>query len=170
MPKKGFAPIIVILLVLAAVSAAGLGVWFKFIAPAKDIDKNLVEKNPVLDQGNNTSNPLSASALVVKSFCENSFKGPLALNDVGVMQALNLLSQRAIQSVSTIGPSPSAALTHFAGMRYQGVPDQGFSIDETSETSEKATVKTTWKYSTGSVTKTFSLVKEDGNWKIDSIQ
>lgn len=163
MNQKGLVPVI-LLLVLVVVSVVAFGIWSQssqknnFLTSLKAPTGELEKKVGVTD---------SLAASVVKIFCENFFKGPPALNDVGVMRALDLLSQRAIKSISTIGPSPSAALTYFAGV--QDIPNQGFTIDEVSKEGDKATVKTTWKYSSGSVKKVFSLVKENGSWKIDFI-
>jgi hypothetical protein len=156
MNQRGLAQIIIILLLIAAASVAGV-----------TLQKNFEKKKPVdkfLEQGKVESPAVS----VVKKFCDSYFQGPPALNDVGVMQALNLLSQKATSSISQIGPSPSAALSHFANT--QGIPDQGYTIDDVSEETEKVVVKTTWKYSSGSVTKIFTLVKEDSNWKINSLE
>ena len=63
---------------------------------------------------------------------------------------------------------PCLTKTSFAGVT--DVPEQGYTIDEISETAEKATIKTTWKYSSEAVTKTFDLGKENEIWKVDSLQ
>lgn len=154
MNQKGLVPIIIVLLVVVAASAATFGIWLK-TRPA-------VERHM----------PESQAVLVVKTFCENFFKGPPAINEQGVAIALDLLSQKARQSISMVGPSLSATLVTFAGVRdVPGqVPDQGYTIDEVAEEAEKATIKTTWKYASGPVTKTFELGKENGIWKIDAIR
>jgi hypothetical protein len=149
MNQKGFAPVI-ILLVIAVASAAAFGIWYK-TRPA--VERQI---------------PESQAVLVVKTFCDNFFKGPPAINEQGVMIAFDFLSQKARQSMSVTGPSPSAALAGFAGV--QDVPDQGYTIDEISEGVEKATIKTTWKYASGPVVKTFELGKENGIWKIDALR
>ena len=110
----------------------------------------------------------SLAASVVKTFCESIFKGPPATNESGTVQALGFLSQKATQSVSTKGPGPSAALVSFIGT--SDIPEQGFTISEVSEGEEKTTVKTIWKYAKGPQEKVFSLVKENEEWKIDSIK
>lgn len=161
MKQKGFAPIILVLIVVVA-SAAAFGVWLQVSRGEKTIGKK-PPAEPVVEQ----NAPDSQAVLVVKTFCDNFFKGPPAINEQGVMAALDLLSQKAKQSMTVIGPSPSAALASFAGV--QNVPDQGYTIDGISEGAEKATIKTTWKYSSGLVNKTFDLEKENGNWKINSI-
>jgi len=159
MNQKVLVPVI-LFLVVGVASAVGLSVW------SQSSRKNLGEKKPI---GTMVDQKVSDSqaVLVVKTFCENFFQGPPALNEAGVIRALSLLSQKATNSISTIGPSPSAALASFAGV--QDVPDQGYTIDEISEEAEKATIKTTWKYSSGPVSKTFDLEKENGSWKINSI-
>lgn len=175
MNQKGFAPIIIVLL-FVVVGSVAIGVWFQssgknnFLlnlkAPSEKQEETIGQKKPagtMVDQKASDSK----SASVVKTFCDNFFKGPPALNEQGVMKAFDLLSQKAKQSMSVIGPSPSAALAHFAGV--QDVPDKGYTIDEISEGAEKATIKTTWKYSSGPVKKTFDLEKENGSWKINSI-
>lgn len=175
MNKKGFTPIIILIIALASVVA--LGVWAKssgsntFLsglkAPAGKVEKQTVGEKPTGIQVTPKA-PDSLSVQVVKLFCENFFKGPPALNDAGVVQAYGLLSQKAKQSISMKGPGPSAPLVSFTGVT--DVPDQGFTINEASETGDKATVKTTWKYSSGPLVKIFTLVKENGSWKIDSLQ
>ncbi|OGD62473.1 hypothetical protein A2160_00105 [Candidatus Beckwithbacteria bacterium RBG_13_42_9] len=105
---------------------------------------------------------------VIQNFMDNFIKGfPPNLNEGAIMAALNLLSTRARASISQIGPSPSAALASFVGI--QNAPDQGYTIDQIFEDKGTATVETTWKYGSGNVQKTFSLVFEDNRWKIDSI-
>ncbi len=155
MHQKGIAQIIVVLLILSAVTAGSV------VAV-----KTLNQRSP--ESGTPTEPIQSSATPVVKSFCENAFKGEPALNDPGVMQALGLLSQRATKSISMIGPSPSAALMHFINV--QNIPDKGFTIDETLESGQKAIVKTTWNYSSGPIKKTFTVVKENDEWKIDLIQ
>ncbi len=159
MNQKGFAPIIIVLLLVVVCSVA-VGVWFQ------NSQKNLGKKEPTGMMADQKASD-SQAVLIVKTFCDNFFKGPPAINEQGVMKAFDLLSQKARQSMSVIGPSPSAALASFAGV--QDVPDQGYTIDEISEGAEKATIKTTWKYSSGPVIKTFDLEKENENWKINSI-
>jgi len=156
MSQRGLAQIIIILILIAAASATGV-----------TLQKNIAKKKPI-DKFVEPEKVGSPAVSVVKNFCDSYFQGPPALNDPGVMQALNLLSQKASASVSQIGPSPSAALSYFTNT--QGIPDQGYTIDDVSEGAEKVVVKTTWKYSSGSVTKIFTLVKENGNWKIDSLK
>ncbi len=171
MNQKGIVPIIIVLLVVVATSIVAVGVWKSDLLsnlkvpwekPEETIGPNRPPESPI---GQPTSD--SQAVLIVKTFCDNFFKGPPAINEQGVMLAFNLLSQKARQSMSVIGPSPSAALASFAGI--QDVPDQGYTIDNIAETTQKATIKTTWKYSSGPVSKTFDLEKENGNWKINSI-
>ncbi len=175
MNKKGFTPIIIVILVL--VSAVALGVWSKssginifpsLKAPTgEEVKKQTVGEKPTGIQI--TPNvPDAPFVQVVKLFCENFFKGPPALNEAGVVQALGLLSPKAKQSIAMKGPSPSATLVSFAGVT--DVPDQGFTIDGSSQAGDTATVKTTWKYSSGPLVKIFTLVKENGSWKIDALQ
>ena len=159
MNQKGFAPVI-ILLVLGTILAVVLGARFL------SIQKNPGEREPIdipADQGV----PDSQAVLVVKTFCDNFFKGPPAINEQGVVIALGLLSQKARDSITDPGPSPSATLVKFLGV--YDVPENGYTIDEILEGADKSTIKTTWKYSNGSVTKTFELGKGNGSWKIDSI-
>lgn len=158
MNKKGLAPIIILLILVVAGAAAG-GVWLQ--------SKRIGKKEPPAPKTN--QEPADSEAVsVVKTFCDNFFKGPPALNEQGVVIALGLLSQKAKQSMTVTGPSPSAVLASFAGV--VDVPNQGYTIDEISEGAETATIKTTWKYSSGPVTKTFELGKENGIFKIDSIR
>lgn len=176
MNQKGLVPVVLLLIVVVGLAAA-FGVWWQssrksnllpnLKAPKGEQEAGVGKKEPiepVTDQ--NASD--SQAVLVVKTFCDNFFKGPPAINEQGVVIALGLLSQKAKQSMTVVGPSPSAALASFAGV--QDVPDQGYAIDEISEGAEKATIKTTWKYSSGPVVKTFQLGKENGSWKIDSLQ
>jgi hypothetical protein len=177
MNQKGLAPIIIILLFVVVSSVIVAGVWLQssgknnFLsnlkAPSEGPEETISQKRPtgaVSDQKVSESE----SALVVKAFCDNFFQGPPALNEQGIVAALDLLSQKARQSISTVGPSPSAALLSFTGV--QDIPDKGYSVGEVFEEAEKVTVKTTWKYSSGPMAKTFELVKEGGSWKIDFIQ
>jgi hypothetical protein len=161
MNQKGIIPVILVILGVVVASAIASGVWFQIH------QKQIGEKKPTgamtMQQIDN-----SLAASVVKTFCDNFFKGPPALNDSGVIQALNLLSQKAHNSIANVGPSPSAALVTFVGT--SDIPEQGFTIDAVSEGEQTATVKTTWKYSRGPINKVFDLVKENGEWKIDSIK
>jgi hypothetical protein len=157
MNQKGFAPIIIVFLLVVVGSVAAIAILPNIKAPLEKPEQTVGKKVPA-----------SEAVLIVKTFCDNFFKGPPAINEPGVMAAIGLLSQKARQSMSTVGPSPSAALAGFTGV--SDIPDQGYTIDEVSESAEKATIKTTWKYSGGPVTKTFELGKENGAWKIDSIQ
>ena len=134
MNQRGFAPIVVILLLLVVSSVFTVGILPNLKAPTEKPEATMGQKVPD-----------SQAVLVIKTFCDNFLKGPPAINEQGVMNAYNLLSQKARQSVSVIGPSPSAALANFAGV--VDVPDQGYTIDKVSEEAEKATIKTTWTYS-----------------------
>ncbi len=166
MNQKGLAPIILLLIVVVA-SAAALGVWWQSSGKNSfSPDLKAPTGNPEETVGKKVTD--SEAVLVVKTFCDNFFKGPPAINEQGVMIAFGLLSQKARQSMTVVGPSPSAALASFAGV--QDVPDLGYTIDEISEEAAKATIKTTWNYSSGPVSKTFALGKENGVWKIDSLQ
>ena len=153
MNQKGLAPVGIILIVMVVLAAIP-GVWY-----VKSGKSNFFPNNQ------NFSN--SQAVPIVKTFCDNFFKGPPALNEQGVMVAFSLLSQKAKQSMTVVGPSPSAALAAFAGV--QDVPDKGYTIYMVSEGAEKATIKTTWKYTSGPITKTFVLEKENGSWKINAI-
>lgn len=166
MNQKGLVPVILLLIVVVALAAA-FGVW-RQSSKKSNFPPDLKAPTGKLEEKVGKKVPDSEAVLVVKIFCDNFFKGPPATNEQGVMIAFGLLSQKAKQSMPVVGPSPSAALASFAGV--QDVPDQGYTIDEISEGAAKATVKTTWNYSSGNVTKTFELGKEEGNWKIDALQ
>lgn len=166
MNQKGLAPII-LLLIVVVVSAVAFGVWWQS-SRQSNLSPDLKAPAGKLEETVGKKVPDSEAVLVVKTFCDNFFKGPPALNEQGVVIALGLLSQKAKQAMTVLGPSPSAALASFAGVT--DVPDQGYTIDEISEEAAKATIKTTWNYSSGPVIKTFQLGKENGIWKIDSLQ
>lgn len=163
MRQKGFVliPIVIIILLLVAVGVVGgVNILSNLKAPAE---------KPVATMGQKV--PDSQVVLVVKTFCDNFFKGPPAINEQGVAIAFDFLSQKARQSISMVGPSLSATLVTFAGIRdVPGqVPDQGYTVDKVDEEAQKATIKTTWKYSSGPIVKIFDLTKENGSWKIDSL-
>lgn len=106
---------------------------------------------------------------IVRDFIDNFIKqSPPIFEDASALKALDLLSQKAHQSIEGVGPSPNAALVTFLGL--SEAPDQGYSLDNVFEEKGTAVVETTWKYSSGQVKKTFHLVFENGSWKIDAIE
>jgi len=101
-------------------------------------------------------------------FIQNFIKSAPPQSDAQAMQdAYAVLSQNAKTQVST--EFISRDLAAFVGV--QDVPDQGFSIEDLQiEDTNKAKYIVGLNFSSGRVLKAINLIKEDGQWKVDSIE
>lgn len=108
--------------------------------------------------------------IIVRTFYDNlAMSAPPLVDPIAPQMAIDLMTERAKETINVSDPSQASAnLMKFAGV--QNLPDQGFTIQTSAETANTIEVKTTWNYSSGAVTKTFILMQEAGNWKIDSVE
>lgn len=107
--------------------------------------------------------------VIVRTFYDNLAMSVPPLSDpIAPQMALDLMTERAKKTINLNSDNISGELLKFAGV--QSLPDQGFTVIKTSEAGNTITVETTWTYSSGPVTKTFTLMQEEGNWRIDSVK
>ncbi len=91
---------------------------------------------------------------------------PSNLDDQAINKMVSLLSSQASENLA----SPhSAGLAQFAGI--QDIPDQGITISAVNQKDQNTVqVVTTWHYSGMVTNKTFEMIKENNEWKINSIK
>lgn len=175
MKNKGQANLLVILGVVVLLAVA-VGYWFTHRAkpapslpPAGGIDLSPMPQS-LTPKASPYPNQTAEAQIkqVVQNFMDNFIKAlPPSLNESAAVTALDLLSASARTKVANIGPSPTAALTTFAGA--STAPEQGYTLDNVYEDKGTASVETTWNYSRGPIKKTFNLVFENNGWGIDTI-
>lgn len=89
-------------------------------------------------------------------------------NDPNAQHATTFLTKDAQKVVSQeASGSIASGLARFAGV--QSIPD-GYTLGKPTTNGDTVVVATTWNYLSGPVTKVFYLVKEDTQWKIDTIR
>ncbi len=82
-------------------------------------------------------------------------------------RVMSKLSNKALNEIGDDSPERDIAL--FFGV--QDVPDRGFDIEEVLlEGDDSAVLKVKLDYSGGSAYKSINMVKEDGKWKVDSVE
>jgi len=174
MNNKGFSS--ALLVIIALVVLVG-GYWFlsrqarvpgEKEAPIKGFEEILKKTEREAEDPATLAPSYTDIKETVTIFIDSYIKqAPPTFDDGAVITALDLLSNKAEQSIERVGPSPNAALSTFAG--FPEIPDKGYTIDAVYEDKGTAEVQTTWNWTAGSSKKVFHLVFEEGSWKIDSI-
>ena len=92
---------------------------------------------------------------------------PPSEDEEAMERALNTLSERALGEIGAETQSRDLAL--FVGV--QDIPDNGFEVkDIVIKDANSAILEVELKYSSGSAHKDIHFVKEEGKWKIDSVE
>ena len=173
MNNKGFSS--ALLVIIALIVLVG-GYWFlsrqtrvpgEKEAPIKGFEEILKKTEGEAERPTAPSSQADIKETVTIFIDSYIKQAPPIFDDGAVITALNLLSNKAQQSIERVGPSPNAALSTFAG--FPEAPDKGYAINAVYEDKGIAEVQTTWNWTAGSFKKVFHLVFEEGFWKIDSI-
>lgn len=170
MRQRGFVEIIVVIGILVLLAIGGayyFGTQKNQTAPGSS-PSPIIQATPSLTPTPDaTTNWKSEAENTVSIFMDN-INGPSDGNNINI--AFSKLTSGTQARVKAQFPNSIATgLGNFVGV--QEGPDKGTSITS-SEKLNDGTVKvlTEWKYTTGSSINTFTLVLEEGQWKIDKVQ